>query len=102
MPIYEYECRACKRGPFDVFRPVSDTSPELCTKCGEAMNKLMSSFAYDNPMIETSDMHPDEVALHRHHKKDVENAAKNGTLKSFKPSKKKPSELQPKFEKTLH
>jgi len=43
MPLYEYQCEACKRR-FEVIRKFSDPELEVCTLCGKGpVQRLMSS-----------------------------------------------------------
>jgi len=34
MPLYEYECEACKQR-FEVIQKFSDPAPEVCARCGK-------------------------------------------------------------------
>jgi putative FmdB family regulatory protein len=44
MPTYEYNCVNCKINK-EIPKSFNDAdSPELCEKCGEAMNKVYSTF----------------------------------------------------------
>ena len=46
MPIYEYECRDCRRRVSLLVLTPSSTSPPRCPRCGgEALSRLMSRFA---------------------------------------------------------
>ena len=43
MPLYEYQCEACKRR-FEVIRKFSDPELQVCTLCGTGpVQRLMSS-----------------------------------------------------------
>jgi putative FmdB family regulatory protein len=42
MPLYEYECDAC-RHRFEVIQKFSDPLVETCPACGGAVHKLLSS-----------------------------------------------------------
>jgi putative FmdB family regulatory protein len=43
MPLYEYQCEACKRR-FEVIRKFSDPELQVCTLCGKGpVQRLMSS-----------------------------------------------------------
>jgi putative FmdB family regulatory protein len=43
MPLYEYQCEACKRR-FEVIRKFSDPELQVCTLCGHGpVQRLMSS-----------------------------------------------------------
>ena len=43
MPLYEYQCEACKRR-FEVIRKFSDPELQLCSLCGKGpVQRLMSS-----------------------------------------------------------
>jgi putative FmdB family regulatory protein len=43
MPIYEFECLACKK-PFEVLvRTMSDDSPRKCPDCGSSRSRRMLS-----------------------------------------------------------
>jgi putative FmdB family regulatory protein len=42
MPLYEYECEACRRR-FEIIRKFSDPPVERCEVCGGAVRKLLSS-----------------------------------------------------------
>ncbi len=42
MPLYEYECEAC-RHRFEVIRKFSDPPIESCPVCGGHVHKLLSS-----------------------------------------------------------
>ena len=43
MPLYEYQCDACKRR-FEVIRKFSDPELQVCTLCGKGpVQRLMSS-----------------------------------------------------------
>jgi putative FmdB family regulatory protein len=43
MPLYEYQCEACKRR-FEVIRKFSDPALQVCTLCGKGpVQRLMSS-----------------------------------------------------------
>jgi putative FmdB family regulatory protein len=45
MPLYEYECEACKNR-FERIQKFSDPPPETCPKCGKGpVRKLISSSA---------------------------------------------------------
>jgi len=46
MPLYEYECEAC-RARFEVIRKFSDPVLEVCTHCGKGpVRRLQSSPAF--------------------------------------------------------
>lgn len=46
MPIYEYECHACRRRVSLLIRSLSSTEPPACPRCGgTALTRLMSRFA---------------------------------------------------------
>ena len=45
MPLYEYECSACGRR-FERIRKFSDPPVESCPECGGAVEKLVSSPAF--------------------------------------------------------
>ena len=45
MPLYEYECGACKRR-FEIIRKMSDPPVETCPTCGGAVQKLQSAPAF--------------------------------------------------------
>jgi putative FmdB family regulatory protein len=45
MPLYEYECEAC-RHRFEVIRKFSDSPLEQCPKCGGAVRKLVAAPAF--------------------------------------------------------
>ena len=42
MPLYEYQCDACAHR-FEVIQKFSDPPIEVCSKCGGAVKKLLSS-----------------------------------------------------------
>lgn len=42
MPLYEYECEACRRR-FEVIQKFSDPLIEQCESCGGKVRKLLSS-----------------------------------------------------------
>jgi putative FmdB family regulatory protein len=43
MPLYEYECEACKQR-FEVIQKFSDPSPETCARCGKGpVRRLLST-----------------------------------------------------------
>ena len=42
MPLYEYQCDACGHR-FEVIQKFSDPPIEVCSKCGGAVKKLLSS-----------------------------------------------------------
>src|ERR1700738_4650549 len=42
MPLYEYECDACKHR-FEKIQKFSDALEDTCPKCGGVVHKLMSS-----------------------------------------------------------
>jgi putative FmdB family regulatory protein len=42
MPLYEYECEACRRR-FELIQKFSDPPVERCEICGGAVRKLLSS-----------------------------------------------------------
>jgi putative FmdB family regulatory protein len=43
MPLYEYQCEAC-RGRFEVIRKFSDPELQVCTLCGKGpVQRLLSS-----------------------------------------------------------
>lgn len=46
MPLYEYQCAACKK-VHEIMQKFSDSPMETCPECGGAVSKLisMSSFA---------------------------------------------------------
>lgn len=45
MPIYEFDCRACKK-PFELMISFSRLGEARCPKCGSAdVRRLMSTFA---------------------------------------------------------
>ncbi len=45
MPIYEFECRACKE-PFELMTSFSRVGEAKCPKCGSSkVHRLMSTFA---------------------------------------------------------
>lgn len=41
MPIYEYECSACKNTE-EAFQKITDKPLEVCSKCGGRLHKIMS------------------------------------------------------------
>jgi putative FmdB family regulatory protein len=41
VPIYEYECNACK-GRVEVMQRLSDAALSVCSTCGGALHKLIS------------------------------------------------------------
>jgi putative FmdB family regulatory protein len=44
MPIYEYDCPAC--GPFDLWRPMADSSsPAPCQQCNAPAARVLSAVA---------------------------------------------------------
>jgi putative FmdB family regulatory protein len=44
MPLYDYQCKACKK-KFEELRRYSDTKPVKCPKCGsEDVEKKPSTF----------------------------------------------------------
>jgi len=45
MPLYEYECTACKRR-FELIQKVSDPPAQTCPTCGGAVHKLQSAPAF--------------------------------------------------------
>ena len=45
MPLYEYECDSCQHR-FEVIQKFSDALVDTCPKCGSAVQKLMSSPAF--------------------------------------------------------
>ena len=45
MPLYEYQCHACGRR-FELIRKFSDPPLEECPSCGGAVQKLVSSPAF--------------------------------------------------------
>jgi len=42
LPIYEYECEACKKR-FEVIQKMSDPPLAVCSECSGKLNKLVSS-----------------------------------------------------------
>src|SRR5690348_5771987 len=43
MPLYEYECEACKQR-FEVIQKFSDPAPEECARCGKGpLHRLLST-----------------------------------------------------------
>ena len=42
MPLYEYECQACKKR-FEVIQKFSDALQTVCEECGGALKKLLSA-----------------------------------------------------------
>src|SRR4051812_6988172 len=43
MPLYEYECDACKQR-FEVIQKFSDPTPETCARCGKGpVRRLIST-----------------------------------------------------------
>lgn len=42
MPIYEYECEACKKR-FEVIQKMSDPPLAVCSECSGKLHKLVSS-----------------------------------------------------------
>ena len=42
MPLYEYECQACKKR-FEVIQKFSDALQTVCEDCGGALKKLLSA-----------------------------------------------------------
>ena len=44
MPLYEYQCKSCKHR-FEVIQKFSDKPVKKCTKCGKAVERLVSSSA---------------------------------------------------------
>lgn len=43
MPLYEYECEACKQR-FEVIQKFSDPAPEACARCGKGpVRRLLST-----------------------------------------------------------
>jgi putative FmdB family regulatory protein len=45
MPLYEYECTACKRR-FELIQKMSDPPAQTCPTCGGAVHKLQSAPAF--------------------------------------------------------
>lgn len=46
MPIYEFQCQACKHG-LEVLQKISDEPPRDCPSCGEpALKKKVSAAAF--------------------------------------------------------
>jgi putative FmdB family regulatory protein len=45
MPLYEYQCDSCGHR-FELIRKFSDPPVETCPKCGGAVQKLVSSPAF--------------------------------------------------------
>ena len=42
MPLYEYECEACKQR-FEVIQKYSDPTPETCARCGKGPVRRLQS-----------------------------------------------------------
>ena len=42
MPLYEYECEACKQR-FEVIQKYSDPTPEICARCGKGPVRRLQS-----------------------------------------------------------
>jgi len=43
MPLYEYECEACKQR-FEVIQKYSDPTPDVCARCGKGpVRRLLST-----------------------------------------------------------
>src|SRR5690242_9857748 len=43
MPLYEYECEACKQR-FEVIQKFSDPAPETCARCGKGpVHRMLST-----------------------------------------------------------
>jgi len=43
MPLYEYECEACKQR-FEVIQKYSDPTPDICARCGKGpVRRLLST-----------------------------------------------------------
>ena len=45
MPLYEYECTACKRR-FEIIQKMSDPPAETCPTCGGKVHKRQSAPAF--------------------------------------------------------
>ena len=45
MPIYEYECRKCKR-TFEYMQSLSDAPRKKCERCGGKLDKRISSTGF--------------------------------------------------------
>ena len=45
MPVYEYECPACKK-VFEMQQHISDAPLKSCPDCGKAVKKLVSMSSF--------------------------------------------------------
>jgi putative FmdB family regulatory protein len=45
MPLYEYECDAC-RHRFEIIQKIADPPVEICPRCGAPVHKLHSAPAF--------------------------------------------------------
>lgn len=45
MPIYEYECRDCRK-KFEVMQKFNDRQLETCSQCGGRLHKLISQSSF--------------------------------------------------------
>ncbi len=45
MPIYEYQCKACKH-TFELFQKISDKPEGKCPKCGEPASRIISQTSF--------------------------------------------------------
>ena len=51
MPLYEYECEACKQR-FEVIQKFSDPPPETCARCGKGpVLRQLSTRHPSNPLF---------------------------------------------------
>ena len=91
MPLYEYECDAC-RHRFEKIQKFSDPLEDKCPKCGGHVHKLASSPAIQ---FKGSGFYITDYA-----KKDHEAAAKADRADGGKPDKSETSEKSEKSEKS--
>lgn len=102
MVRFDYECECGLVA--EVFAPMKEIQPTLPCECGGTMKKLINGLAGHSTRNclgeDSSAMGPGEIHMHRAHQKDIEKAAREGTLESYKEGKRTPSEFRPQFERT--
>ncbi len=70
MPIYTYECTACKAKD-DLYRKMADRdSPALCA-CGKAMDRIISAPMVTPPMPEYYCVVTDQMVTSRNQRRNI-------------------------------
>lgn len=102
MPIYAYECPQCNEA-WEELRSSHDDAP-TCGACGYSKPRRviqqvgLATIGQKN----SEQMDKRELYMAKRHVRDIEKAAKNGTLLDYKKGKTTSAEFTPHFDRTQY